>query len=62
MPPGFPDALRRAAKRFLNECHNQLRPFEEEFEVAPGALVHRIAPVATPPGTVWSAWRQAATG
>ena len=26
MPPGFPDALRRTAKRFLNEYHNQLRP------------------------------------
>jgi glyoxylase-like metal-dependent hydrolase (beta-lactamase superfamily II) len=32
MPPGFPDALRRAAKRFLNEYHNQLRPFEAEYE------------------------------
>jgi glyoxylase-like metal-dependent hydrolase (beta-lactamase superfamily II) len=41
MPPGFPDALRRAAKRFLNEYGSQLRPFEKECEVAPGLLVHR---------------------
>ena len=41
MPPGFPDALRRAAKRFLNEYGSQLRPFETEYEVAPGLLVHR---------------------
>jgi glyoxylase-like metal-dependent hydrolase (beta-lactamase superfamily II) len=41
MPPGFPDALRSAAKRFLNEYHNQLRPFEAEYEVAPGVLVRR---------------------
>jgi glyoxylase-like metal-dependent hydrolase (beta-lactamase superfamily II) len=37
MPPGFPDALRRAAKRFLNEYRGQLQPFEREYEVAPGA-------------------------
>ena len=41
MPPGFPDALRRSAKRFLNEYGSQLRPFETEYEVAPGLLVHR---------------------
>jgi glyoxylase-like metal-dependent hydrolase (beta-lactamase superfamily II) len=41
MPPGFPDALRRTAKRFLNEYDRQLRPFETEYEVAPGVLVHR---------------------
>jgi glyoxylase-like metal-dependent hydrolase (beta-lactamase superfamily II) len=41
MPTGFPDALRRAAKRFLNEYRNQLRPFEKEYEVAPGLLVQR---------------------
>jgi glyoxylase-like metal-dependent hydrolase (beta-lactamase superfamily II) len=41
MPPGFPDALRRAAKRFLNEYHSQLRLFEAEYEVAPGVLVRR---------------------
>jgi glyoxylase-like metal-dependent hydrolase (beta-lactamase superfamily II) len=41
MPPGFPDALRRAAKRFLNEYSSQLRPFEAEYEVAPGVLVRR---------------------
>jgi glyoxylase-like metal-dependent hydrolase (beta-lactamase superfamily II) len=41
MPPGFPDALRRAAKRFLNEYRGQMQPFENEYEVAPGVLVHR---------------------
>src|SRR5499427_2807714 len=41
MPPGFPDALRRTAKRFLNEYGSQLRTFENEYEVAPGVLVQR---------------------
>jgi len=41
MPPGFPDALRSTAKRFTKEYRNQLRPFEEEYEVAPGVVVHR---------------------
>jgi glyoxylase-like metal-dependent hydrolase (beta-lactamase superfamily II) len=41
MPPGFPDALRRTAKRFVNEYRSQLRTFEEEYEVAPGVVVCR---------------------
>ncbi|MET4279777.1 MULTISPECIES: MBL fold metallo-hydrolase [unclassified Bradyrhizobium] len=41
MPPGFPDALRATAKRFAKEYHNQLRQFEEEYEVAPGVVVRR---------------------
>jgi len=41
MPPGFPDALRRTAKRFLNEFDSHLRPFESEYEVAPGVLIQR---------------------
>ena len=41
MPPGFPDALRRTAKRFLNEYRSQLRPFESEYEVAPGVRLQR---------------------
>jgi glyoxylase-like metal-dependent hydrolase (beta-lactamase superfamily II) len=41
MPPGFPDALRRTAKRFLNEYDGQLRPFDKEYEVAPGVVVTR---------------------
>jgi glyoxylase-like metal-dependent hydrolase (beta-lactamase superfamily II) len=41
MPPGFPDALRRTAKRFLDEYDSQLRPFDKEYEVAPGVLVRR---------------------
>src|SRR5262245_18867457 len=47
MPPGFPDALRRTAKRFLNEYRSQMRTFETEYEVAPGVLVHRTG-VHTP--------------
>src|ERR1700752_2090067 len=43
MPPGFPDALRRTAKRFLHEYQSQLRTFEEKHEGAPGG-------VATPTG------------
>src|SRR5262245_22797474 len=41
MPPGFPDALQRTAKRFLNEFRSRLRPFEAEYEVAPGVVVRR---------------------
>jgi len=41
MPPGFPDALRRTATRFLHEYQSQLRTFEEKHEVAPGVLVTR---------------------
>ncbi len=41
MPPGFPDALRAAAKKFVNKYHNQLCPFEDEHEVAPGVVVRR---------------------
>ncbi len=41
MPQGFPDALRSAAKRFAKEYRSQLRLFDEEYEVAPGVVVHR---------------------
>jgi glyoxylase-like metal-dependent hydrolase (beta-lactamase superfamily II) len=41
MPPGFPDALRSAAKHFVQEYRGQLRTFEEEHEVAPGVVVRR---------------------
>src|SRR5262245_8544994 len=41
MPPGFPDALRRTAERFLSEYGKQLRAFKEEYEVAPGVLMQR---------------------
>ncbi|HEY4251334.1 MAG TPA: MBL fold metallo-hydrolase [Roseomonas sp.] len=41
MPPGFPDALRAAARRFASDYRDQLRPFEEQHEVAPGVMVHR---------------------
>ena len=36
MPPGFPDALRATAKRFLKDYRNQMRTFDTECEVAPG--------------------------
>src|SRR5215510_11734021 len=41
MPPGFPDALRRTARRFLDEYRSQLRTFETEYEVAPGVVASR---------------------
>jgi glyoxylase-like metal-dependent hydrolase (beta-lactamase superfamily II) len=41
MPPGFPDALRQTARRFVREYQSQLRLFEEECEVAPGVVIHR---------------------
>jgi glyoxylase-like metal-dependent hydrolase (beta-lactamase superfamily II) len=41
MPPGFPDALRQTAKRFINEYGSQFRLFEAEHEVAPGVLAQR---------------------
>lgn len=41
MPDGFPDALRATAKRFVKEYRSQLRPFEDEYEVAPGVVIHR---------------------
>jgi len=41
MPPSIPPVLRSVAKRFLSEYGSQLRPFEEEHEVAPGVVVRR---------------------
>lgn len=41
MPDGFPDALRSAAKRFAKLYAGQLRPFDQEAEVAPGVVVQR---------------------
>ncbi|MBB4571097.1 MBL fold metallo-hydrolase [Rhizobium leucaenae] len=41
MGPVLSDVARRAAKHFLNEYHGQLRPFETEYEVAPGVVVQR---------------------
>ncbi|MBY3596571.1 MBL fold metallo-hydrolase [Rhizobium bangladeshense] len=41
MPPGFPDALRATAKRFLSEYGNYLRLFDEQSEVAPGVVAQR---------------------
>ncbi|MFI0847292.1 MBL fold metallo-hydrolase [Mesorhizobium sp. IMUNJ 23232] len=41
MPQGFPDALRRAARKFVSDYRANLRLFDEEHEVAPGVLVQR---------------------
>lgn len=41
MPPGFPDALRAAAKQFRKEYESHLRLFDDEYEVAPGVVVTR---------------------
>jgi glyoxylase-like metal-dependent hydrolase (beta-lactamase superfamily II) len=41
MPTGFPDALRSAAKRFMEKYRDELRPFDEEREVAPGVIARR---------------------
>ena len=41
MPQGFPDALRSAATRFMDQYRSYLRPFEETFEVAPGVVAYR---------------------
>jgi len=41
MPPGIPEALRSIATRFLDEYRSLLRPFETEYEVAPGVVAYR---------------------
>jgi glyoxylase-like metal-dependent hydrolase (beta-lactamase superfamily II) len=41
MPPPVPDVIRSVAGRFLDEYRSQLRPFEAEYEVAPGVVVRR---------------------
>ncbi|HJW64804.1 MAG TPA: MBL fold metallo-hydrolase [Actinomycetes bacterium] len=38
---GMPDVLQSAEKRFVDEYRSQLRPFEAEYEVAPGVVVCR---------------------
>ena len=41
MPPGFPAALRSTATQFIKEYGDYLRPFENEYEVAPGVVARR---------------------
>lgn len=41
MPPGFPDALRVAAARFLDAYKPNLRTFDRRHVVAPGVVVER---------------------
>jgi len=38
---GMPDVLRSAEERFVELYRSQLRPFEAEYEVAPGVVVRR---------------------
>jgi glyoxylase-like metal-dependent hydrolase (beta-lactamase superfamily II) len=41
MPAPIPDVLRSTATKFLDLYRGQLRPFETEYEVAPGVLIRR---------------------
>ncbi|MBD0708883.1 MBL fold metallo-hydrolase [Streptomyces sp. CBMA291] len=41
MPGPVPEVLRRTAAQFLDLYRGQLRPFEKEYEVAPGVLIQR---------------------
>jgi glyoxylase-like metal-dependent hydrolase (beta-lactamase superfamily II) len=41
MPAPIPEVLRSTASRFLDLYRGQLRPFETEYEVAPGVLLRR---------------------
>lgn len=41
MPSPVPDVLRSTATRFLKEYQEQLRIFEDEYELAPGVVVRR---------------------
>lgn len=41
MPGPIPEVLRRTAAQFLDLYRHQLRPFETEFEVAPGVVLRR---------------------
>jgi glyoxylase-like metal-dependent hydrolase (beta-lactamase superfamily II) len=41
MPAPIPEVLRKTASKFLVEYDSMLRPFDTEYEVAPGVLVSR---------------------
>jgi len=41
MPAPVPDVLRSTATKFLDVYRSQLRPFETEYEVAPGVMICR---------------------
>ncbi|MEU3657407.1 MBL fold metallo-hydrolase [Streptomyces sp. NPDC032161] len=41
MPAPVPDVLRKTASQFLDVYRSQLRPFETEYEVAPGVVMRR---------------------
>ncbi|HHT5654216.1 MBL fold metallo-hydrolase [Klebsiella aerogenes] len=38
MPPGFPDALQKTARRFMEEYRSYLCEFDERYEIAPGVI------------------------
>jgi len=60
MPEGFPDALRRRPSGFVTDYRSRLRAVRGGARGAPGVVVRRTG--GHTPGTVWSAWRPAATG
>jgi hypothetical protein len=60
MPPGFPDALRRTAKRFLRSSTAGCGGSTRSTRWRQGCSSH--APAATPPDIAWFAWRPPATG
>lgn len=41
MPPGFPDALRAAAKTFMAQYGDRVQTFQESYELAPGVTAER---------------------
>jgi hypothetical protein len=41
MPAPIPEVLRSVASKFLEVYRSQLRPFEKEYEVAPGVIISR---------------------
>ncbi|BBY16810.1 hypothetical protein MLIT_24020 [Mycolicibacterium litorale] len=41
MPAPVPEVLRSTATRFLDVYRSRLRPFETEYEVAPGVMICR---------------------
>lgn len=60
MPGPVPDVLRKTASQFLDVYRSQLRPFETEYEVAPGVVMQRTG--GHTPATASSAWSPAAIG
>lgn len=53
MPTPVPDVLRSTAQQFMDAFHNQLKTFEDEYEVAPGVVV-KLTGGHTPGGTTFT--------